>query len=130
MFRRTVEPEEWEGDTAYNGPDVDDQPAALPTEHWQGGARCAVDPDHVDIELSCRLLGCEAFRNAHIGGAGVVDQHIQAPRLPDHRLYGALHGIRVGHIQLDHTQMDAACLCGALQFSRSRLVSTFDVTHR
>src|SRR5574340_260008 len=130
IFGLTVEPEEWEGNTAHYRSDVDDQSAASPTENRQGGARCAVDPDHVDIELCRRLLGREAFRDPHREEVGVIDQPIQASRLCDHRLYGALYGIRVGHIEFDHMQAGAACLCCALKFSRDCLVSAFDITHR
>jgi hypothetical protein len=84
-----------ERDTTHDRSDVDDQPAALPTESRQGCTHRTENP----ITL----------------GTGVVDEHVQTPGFTHHSLHGTLHGIRVDDIEkFDHMQAGVFRLCGAL----------------
>ena len=119
-----INAEERKGHAPEDRADVDDQSVTLPAHGRQYRANGAEQSHDIRIEHYLGLIGREGLSDPGGCNAGVVDEHIDATNMCQHRLHGLVDRSVTADVELDDLDaLLAQCLCMVA-------VLRFQIAHR
>src|SRR5258706_5681672 len=117
-LRRSIEAQKRQAQPSNNGPDLQQQTAALLAHLWQNRAVHAQDAEDIGLELLVDLFQGEGLQWTTVRHPGVVDHHIKTIGRLDYLCDGPLHGGVIRDIDFDDLQGErfslrerAECFC-------------------
>src|SRR5258708_27840425 len=128
-LRRSIEAEIWHAQPSSNGPDLQQQTAALLTHLWQNRAVHAQDAEDIGLELLADLFQGEGLQWTTVGHPGVVDHHIKTTNRLDDLGDGPLHGGVIRDIDLNSVQGQRFSLRERAECFRRRGILACGRTH-